>query len=224
MFNKEIDMQELFVFQLKQNLKTNEIIFQEFDARFGNVDVVKTTISNDIITSYKKMIILKNYQCAKVIGYLHKRQPHNIKYLMEKSNYTYDNICIILNKLKKNKIVEIINDKQFIISKDFEFPNIEITSYELKLKEWKKAISQAIKNKNFSSYSYVVLPSKLAKFIATKDLDIFKTYNIGLIGINNNKHKIYYKPKIKKNTTSKNPTYISSLAKIIIKKEKEQII
>lgn len=223
MFNKEIEMQKLFITQLKQSILNNELIYEEFNGRFGNADVVKVKFNNYDEISLKQMKILKDYQCAKITGYLHKQQYHSIKYLMDKTNYTYNNIISILGKLKKANI--IVNDENgmFLINKNFKFPNIEFISFELKLKNWKNAIIQANKNKSFSSKSYIVVPMDLAKKLNIRETNIFKMYNIGLIGIDNNSYKIFYKPKIERSKTSKNPTYISSLAKIIFNKNEQFI-
>lgn len=223
MFDREIDMQKFFITQLQKDIKDNELIYEEFNGRFGNADVVKVKLNNYNSISLKQMEILKDYQCAKITGYLHKQQCHSIKYLMDKTDYTYNNVISIINKLKKGNIV--INDEKgmLLINKDFKFPNIEFTSFELKLKNWKNAVIQANKNKNFSSSSYIAVPMDLAIKLENKEKDVFKLYNVGLIGIDLNGYKVFFKPKIEKSKTSKNPTYISSLAKIIFN-EKEQII
>ena len=223
MFDKEIDMQKLFITQLKNKIKSNEFIYEEFNGRFGNADVVKVTLNNYNSLSLHQMEVLKDYQCAKITGYLHKQQSHSIKYLMDKTDYTYTNIIAILNKLKKENIVTNDDKGMLLINKDFEFPNIEFTSYELKLKNWKNAIIQENKNKNFSSSSYIAIPMDLAIKLYKKEKDIFVLYNVGLVGIDGKGYKTFFKPKIEKNKTSKNPTYISSLAKIVFN-EKEQII
>lgn len=223
MFDKEIDMQKLFITQLKETITNNELIYEEFNGRFGNADVVKVILNNYSEISLSQMEVLKDYQCAKIAGYLHKQQCHSIKYLMDKTDYTYNNIISIINKLKKANIVMSDDKGMFLINKNFKFPNIEFISFELKLKNWKNAITQANKNKNFSSKSYIAVPMELAVKLNKKEKDIFKLYNVGLIGIDKNEYKVFYRPKIEKSKTSKNPTYISSLAKIIFNK-KEQLM
>lgn len=223
MFEKEIDMQKLFITQLKNKIKNNELIYEEFNGRFGNADVVKVKLNKYNSILLQQMEILKDYQCAKITGYLHKQQAHTIQYLMNKTDYTYNNIVSILNKLKKENIIETDEKGMFLINKNFRFPNIEFTSFELKLKNWKNAIIQANKNKNFSSSSYIAVPMDLAIKLNKKEKDIFVLYNVGLIGIDKKGYKTFFKPIIEKNKTSKNPTYISSLAKIIFN-QKEQII
>ncbi|MGK0447577.1 MAG: hypothetical protein ACJA2M_001354 [Polaribacter sp.] len=56
---------------------------------------------------------------------------------------------------------------------------VSVISFELKLKNWKKAVSQAFRYKSFSDISYVVLPSESIK-VASKNIKMFERYNIGL--------------------------------------------
>ena len=56
---------------------------------------------------------------------------------------------------------------------------ISIISFELKLKNWKKAAQQAFRYKSFSNISYVVLSSKSVN-AALNNIELFEKYNIGL--------------------------------------------
>lgn len=56
---------------------------------------------------------------------------------------------------------------------------VSIISFELKLKNWKKAAKQAFRYKSFSNISYVVLASKSANS-ALNNIALFEKYNIGL--------------------------------------------
>ena len=71
MFDKEIDMQKLFITQLKETITNNELIYEEFNGRFGNADVVKVILNNYSEISLSQMEVLKDYQYAKIAGYLH---------------------------------------------------------------------------------------------------------------------------------------------------------
>ncbi len=55
-----------------------------------------------------------------------------------------------------------------------------LIAVEFKLKNWRRALKQAFKYKNFANESYVVLDKEQSKR-ATKNLDLFKKANIGLI-------------------------------------------
>lgn len=69
-------------------------------------------------------------------------------------------------------------------------------SFELKLKNWKRAAKQAFRYKCFSNASYVVIGSSYAN-AALNNIDFFKQYNIGLATFNNeNLFEIYFRPKL----------------------------
>jgi len=68
-----------------------------------------------------------------------------------------------------------------------------IISFELKLKNWKKAAKQAFRYKSFSNISYVVLSSK----ITNTALKLFEKYNIGLAKFDADRcFEILHKPKL----------------------------
>ena len=56
---------------------------------------------------------------------------------------------------------------------------IHITAFEMKLSEWRKALSQAYRYRYFADRSIVVLPPAKAK-LAKEALDIFRELEIGL--------------------------------------------
>jgi hypothetical protein len=73
--------------------------------------------------------------------------------------------------------------------------HISIISFELKLRDWKRAIIQAFRYRSFSELSYVVLPTKCKSNI-TKNIDQFKHFNIGLATFDKNDGlTIIYKPE-----------------------------
>ena len=57
--------------------------------------------------------------------------------------------------------------------------NVYIISFELKLKNWKRAATQAFRYKSFSNSAYVVMEINHAT-PAINNLDHFKKFNIGL--------------------------------------------
>ena len=73
---------------------------------------------------------------------------------------------------------------------------VSIISFELKLKDWKKAAKQAFRYKSFSNLAYVVLSSKSAN-VALNNIEVFVRYNIGLALFNaNGDFKILYRPEL----------------------------
>ena len=224
MFETELQMQKEFIRLLNLNKKTTQNILEEFNARFGNVDVVMTDIESMNITMTKSQAeILSNYSTALVVAFLHRKKAHTLKYLIDKTGYTEEYLSAILASLKKEDVILEENNK-FIIHDDFKFPNLKFTAYELKLKQWKKAILQAIKNKNFAYQSYVVMPDSIASKLYKSNSKIFKEYDIGLIGIQNNILNYYIESSNINHKFYINPTFISSIAKCLLVSKSQSLV
>lgn len=217
MFTSEVCLQEKFI-ELKQlELKENEKVLSEFNARFGNVDIVQVSLNNSKLMNYKQAYLLSNYQFAKVIAYLHKKAVRTFDYLMKRTDYDEKVLSQLLSKLTKANIIREVSPKRYIVSNDFQFPILQFISYEAKLSKWKKSILQAVINKKFSSYSYVVLPIELAKKLQKKKISYFQNHNVGLIGVSDNKIDYLYRPKKEQVKLNANPSFISSIAKYQLK-------
>lgn len=71
-----------------------------------------------------------------------------------------------------------------------------ITSFELKLRDWRRAIKQAFRYRSFSNIAYVVLPESNIN-PALNNLEMFEQFNIGLASFDEAGLKILYKPESK---------------------------
>lgn len=216
MFENELDLQKTFIKNLEKN--KNEFIHEEFNARFGNVDIVKVIYNGSHDLTSEQAKILSDVCNARVIAYLHKTAIRTLDYLTNKTGYTKTQVLTSIGLLKKNKMICEIKSERYIINEDFHFPKIKFIAFEAKLKDWKKAISQSLRNTNFSYKSYVVMPLKTAEFLSKKHKNYFKIYNIGLIGVDKNFNKTFIKP-IKKETKKVNPLFINALGKMVYQKE-----
>ena len=71
----------------------------------------------------------------------------------------------------------------------------KITSYELKLNNWKQALKQAFKYRTFSNTCFVVMDEAFSNR-ALDNIDQFVHFNIGLASFNTeNELKTYFIPK-----------------------------
>lgn len=213
MFTSELCLQEKFIELKKLELKENERVLSEFNARFGNVDIVQVILDDTKLMNYDQAFLLSNYQFAKVIAYLHKKAVRTFGYLMTRTDYNEKVLSQLLSKLIKANIIREVSPKRYIISNDFQFPILQFISYEAKLSKWKKAILQGTINKKFSSYSYVVLPIELAKKLQENKINYFQNHNVGLIGVSDEKIEYLFKPKKDRVKLNVNPSFINSIAK-----------
>ncbi|WP_213807552.1 hypothetical protein [Granulicella sp. dw_53] len=60
------------------------------------------------------------------------------------------------------------------------FPSVEICSFELKLKNWQRALYQATRYRSFSHRVFVVMPVKGA-YVAYQHEEQFRKANVGLV-------------------------------------------
>lgn len=219
MFVSELDLQNRFISLMEKELTEKDYILEEFNARFGNVDVIRATFDSSIVLSQEQAVVLSNYQNAKVVAYLHKNAIRTKKYLLKSTDYDRKCLNSILAKLKNNGIIKEVKKDRYVIAENFKFPALQFVSYEAKLEKWKNAVSQALINKKFSSESFVVVPMNLAEGISKKHLDYFKSYNVGLIGVSLHSKKTFFHPK-KSNVKYKiNPSFISSFARLQLQLE-----
>lgn len=213
MFMRELDMQELLYKKLNKNNKN--IIIKEFNGRFGNVDIVKVKINSNNILN-EQAVLLSQHRFAFTISFLHKNSKRTLEYLMKKTGYSRTIQLSILKKLINEKIV-YRNENYYFLHKNFVYPKIVFDSYELKLKDWKKALSQAIKNLEFSTFSWVVLPKEVCDNLKNDTISLYNEYGIGILSLNvNGKTKIILKAKRNSNKFLNNSSYIVSLNKFII--------
>lgn len=217
MFENELALQQKFIELKNVNKKENENLLAEFNARFGNVDIVEVIISNTSLLNVNQAKILSIYQHAKVLAFLHRKAVRTFNYLKKCTDYTDKSLCDTLSKLIRANIITEITKGRYLISSEFQFPLLQFISYEAKLSKWKKAILQATINKKFSSYSYVVLPLELAKKLQLNEIYYFQTFNVGLIGVSTNKLEYLFNPKKEYIKININPSLITSIAKYQLK-------
>lgn len=77
---------------------------------------------------------------------------------------------------------------------NFVFPNVVISGYEAKLTDYNKALYQALMNKEFVDYSYMVFPLAVANNILKKHKDIIESNDLGLIGVSDSTIVTLIKP------------------------------
>jgi len=95
--------------------------------------------------------------------------------------------------LKEQQGLFGIPDFVFYARKDQDFAFV---SFELKLKNWRRAAKQAFRHKSFSNASYVVLGNSSAN-AALENIEFFKQYNIGLATFDNKSlFEIHFRPKL----------------------------
>lgn len=120
----------------------------------------------------------------------------------------YGNNFTKIHSHKKNISIKIVNEFTvhgygiadiISMSHDLEFEQNNkptIRAFELKISNWRKAISQAYRYKYYANASIVVLPAKKVK-IPLKYIETFRKLNIGLWAFDDEKLSLkrYFTPR-----------------------------
>lgn len=181
MFRYELDLVEKFI-QLKMS---NNNFVRECPFRWGNIDLVEYETTAVNYLNSVQLNALKNKENLIVFSLLYKRCPHTLDYISNRSGFNIERVTKILDKLEKIDIIDCVNNL-YTINDNIDFPDIIVKSYEMKLSDLKKAINQAVINKKYSDYSYVVMPYEKYR-LCMEYKALFQSCSIGLLLVNDNK-------------------------------------
>jgi len=198
MFKYETNLVECFL-QLRGSDKN---YIRECPFRWGNVDVVEyeTTAINYLNNLQIKS--LKNKENLLIFSLLYKRRAHTLNYISKELNLSEE---ILLKKIIILEKLNIVKAKGnlYTINPNIDFPDVIVRSYEMKLNDLKKAINQAVINKKFSDYSYVVMPKEKYKLCMSYK-EVFQNSSIGLLLVDDKRIvEVIRAKKIKENNYSK---------------------
>lgn len=131
--------------------------------------------------------------------------------MLEKLDYSVKDILVI-------KELSGLFGRPDIVTVQCNQPDFVSMAIEFKLRNWKRALTQAYRYKSFSNYSIVILDEHYIR-PALLNLDMFIKANIGLCGLSDvGQFKVYQKPFLQQPYS--NPTRNKFLA--YIKGLKEQ--
>ena len=114
-----------------------------------------------------------------------------ISVLMRNDNQTIESISLLsgYNTKRLKKIIDVLLDfnvlkenklHQYSLYANWKTFDVDLWAFELKLKNWKRALYQATQYKAFSSNVYTIFPS-YKKDLLEKNIHYFKNLNIGCI-------------------------------------------
>lgn len=120
---------------------------------------------------------------AYILSYLRSVNRVRIDTIIERISSPKKKILRCLNNLIEANVV-IQNSSVFSLSPSWRDILSEIVTVEAKVKNWKTAVEQAVRNRVFAHKSYIALPAHIAERIRTEP--VLKYFGIGLLSVNNN--------------------------------------
>lgn len=115
-----------------------------------------------------------------ILSYLHGVRSASVATISRRINRSMAGLINRINALVETGIIQE-SSGQYALEKRWRDVLADVITIEAKVANWKKAVSQAARNRLFSSGSYVALPIDLASRI--QDTEVFRTLGIGLIAV-----------------------------------------
>lgn len=171
--------------------------FREVACQQGVADFIAITgnnikeLSNNFFES--DTVSLNIYSL--VISLLKLRSPRTEDFIVNSSGLARNTVRKALKELEESGTIYKTEKGSIMLSPSWELPKLELWAFELKLKDWKRALFQTLQYKAFANRVVIVFPEN-KEAIINKNLDIFKKLEVGvmLFNIANSSYKVLLKP------------------------------
>jgi len=168
------------------NHKNTKFLIRECDFRWGNIDVVEYEVRNEVYLNPDQVKALRINRNLLVFSSLYRKRGLKLETVTQRSGMDIGDVSYILRKLVNLNIV-VKNDLTYAVNPLIDFPDIVMFAYEMKLSDIRKAINQAVINKTYCDYSYIVFPDDKAQ-LCQKYFETLTRNGIGLILVNDDKN------------------------------------
>jgi predicted transcriptional regulator len=169
-----------FLTSYVDNEAFNYTLIQEPFTGLGYADLVIVVWKKDIYTKWhpERNKLIKDD--IKILHHLYScRKYKQVSEIKNELGYSEKNISKSLSRLDMAGLIKFSKNGKFKALKKSEIFYLEkIISIEAKLKDWRRALDQAINNSYYASESYTLFPQKV---ITDKMLDTYKETNVGII-------------------------------------------
>ena len=181
--------------------KTN-FIECEVNSGFGIADIVFFNLDTKIAQKRKQFYAspIKSFEILEAFSIINKLNSNriNITHLYKKLPYSEKTFKEkILGFLIQNEIARNIDNTYLEFQFNYPVPLGETIAVEAKISNWKRGLYQAYRYKQYADYSYLALHNHYLNR-AIRHLDLFRTLNIGLLGVDEIKDEVFivHKPQI----------------------------
>lgn len=142
-----------------------------------------------IVSCDPQISILANFEMpdAYILSYLRSVGRARIDTISERIGSPKEKILRCLNELVEANAV-LAHSNTYSLSPNCRDILPEIITVEAKVKNWKSAVEQAVRNRIFAHKSFVALLTKVAERVRTEP--IFSRFGIGLLSVNDDCVKV----------------------------------
>jgi len=160
----------------------NWVRAQESACSEGRADIVWGKFERGLSPSkfQRYAPLLQNRTASRLLATLRQRSAQFEEDLLPRIGVTAPVLKRWLRALLEADLVTTTRDGRLRAMPRNTFPSVEICSFELKLKNWHRALYQATRYRSFSHRVFVVMPANSA-YVAYQHEDLFRKANVGLV-------------------------------------------
>lgn len=125
---------------------------------------------------FPSLVLINGY--ARTVATLHRDKLISYQSLLKHSGLSQNHLKKVLRNLESWNVLRKDSDNGFILEANFKTPNVDILSIEFKLNNWRGALRQSLRHRNFSHYSVVIMPKSKEK-ILFKYKSFFEQFGVG---------------------------------------------
>jgi DNA-binding transcriptional ArsR family regulator len=172
-------------------------VAREFDRLRGRADVVVARSRGEPSGSLGMQAAMQAVSPAKaaILSLLPCGAPRTIRFLSRRSGLAESTLSRHIRQLAVAGAVDITPTGRVLLRHRLPWNYLEITAFEAKLKDWRRALYQARRYRGYAHKSWVTMPSESVN-AASKNRQAFKALNVGLISVNREgRQRILVRPR-----------------------------
>jgi len=171
--------------------RSTYFLMEEFNSHCGIADIVLGTYLPLEVQEFTRKGIHWNW--VRPIYDLIENQEIDMNGFIETYGISKSTASARFREYSEAGFLKEVSKGQYRVVREYKLITDTIISIEAKIKNWKRALQQAIRYKRFSNKSYVLLDRKYISS-ALKNIHIFQERNVGLLSMENEDYEIHYSP------------------------------
>ena len=134
------------------------VVLREVEGLHGRVDLMAASVPDEPSVPREVAAVMREPAAARLVLALHAKQPKSVEQLARDVGLARETVARWLRRMSDVGLVTLIEQRGFVLGPAYEFPRAEIWSFELKLRDWPRALYQATRYRAFSHRSFVLMP------------------------------------------------------------------
>jgi hypothetical protein len=160
---------------------TGPLVAAEFACGEGVADIVQAWVAAEALARWPDVWweALTSETAAALVSHLQHRGAGSLAALAQVRGLTLPTTRRHVSDLRRAGLLEMHDGVYRLADEARVRPGSEIWAFELKLRDWRRALYQALRYRSFAHYAVVVLPERRPS--VTIDVSAFALFGIGLV-------------------------------------------